>query len=390
MIGCGVRKGGIVAALLLIISVCLVASDQCSTCGEAPDISVFEPSQRRDSPYTLGLAVGASAPLFDGCNVFDGKTLLVAINTVVNVETLAMIRIWSQELPDLDVVVLLSGLDSSRQSNCIDTLGSDVRIVTEPVSTVACAMYQVGQRGSPTIFLIDGSGMIVYRQVGLTNKSAMPLDRTVRAFAETGSLPGSAMEQHILWYGDTVPWPTFDLLDRAGQPVVLDAGRPLVLYSGTYLGSNEPVYNDLTALMGVFGSEIDFVLCVHAFREEESFDMWTFAQLAGLDMKYPDWYAIDFDAFLSKSDLPGRRAQVDELACKAEADGWRVVYDDFHRLTFSWLLHSLPGVMILDAEGVVAFPFTSYPVDSSSGVPVSAPGAMTELAAILHQILEAK
>ena len=31
-----------------------------------------------------------------------------------------------------------------------------------------------------------------------------------------------------------------------------------------------------------------------------------------------------------------------------------------------------------------------YPVDTASGVPVSAPGAMTQLAAILSQILEAK
>lgn len=389
MIERNLRKGGIIAALLLVISLCAVASDQCSTCGEASDVSVFESAQSGRNPYTLGLPIGASAPLFDGCDAFDGKTLLVAINTIVNIDTLPMIRIWSQELSSLRVIVLLSGLESSQRASCIDVLGPDVQIITEPVSTIACAMYQAGSSGSPASFLIDSAGMIVYRQVGITNKSAMPLDRVVRAFADSGSIPEDTLLQHILWYGDAVPWPPFDLVDRNGETVSLDTGRPLVFYSGSYLGRDEAAYNDLIALLDVFGDEVDFVLRLHAFREEESLDMWTFAQLAGLDSVYPDWYAMDFDAFLAISDLPGRRAEVDEQARKAEADGWRVIYDDFRWLAFSWVLHSQPGVMILDAGGMVVFPFTTYPVDTSSGVSVSAPGAMAELSEILDQIVEA-
>lgn len=354
-----------------------------------PDAGAFEYAQNRCNPYTFGLPIGASAPWFEGCDAFDGTTLLVAVNTIVNIDTLPMVRLWSQELASLRVIVVLSGLDSHQRASCIDVLGPDVEIITEPVSTIVCAMYQAGDRGSPASFLIDSAGTIVYRQVGITNKSAMPLDRVVRAFADTGSIPEDALLQHVLWYGDTVPWPTFDLVDRNGDSVELSTGRPLVLYSGSYLGTGEAAYNDLTALMDVFGDEVDFVLRLHAFREEESLDMWTFAQLAGLDSVYPEWYALDFGAFLAKSDLPARRAEVDEQAVKAESDGWRVVYDDFRRLTFTWVLHSQPGVMILDAEGVVAFPFTAYPVDTSSGVAVSAPGAMAELAEILNQIVEA-
>ena len=76
-----------------------------------------------------------------------------------------------------------------------------------------------------------------------------------------------------------------------------------------------------------------------------------------------------------------------EQARMARLAGWKVLYDVNRRLGFSWLLHSLPSVMILDEEGVIVFPCTTYPQDPRSGVVASPPEVAEELGVILGGLL---
>jgi len=64
------------------------------------------------------------------------------------------------------------------------------------------------------------------------------------------------------------------------------------------------------------------------------------------------------------------------------------ICDDLTKLTFHWLLYARPSVMVIDSDGTVTFPCTAYPVDTSSGVPVSVQGAIDEIAALLDELVE--
>lgn len=377
----------VAVAIVTAASVGLSSFGQCTTCGTSPAASAFENWQSGFNPYTVGLPVGAQVPSFTGYSIAENLTLLVAINGSCDPEYLRLLQVWSEEVPNLEVVALLSGLTSGNRTEYVRMLGSHVRVVTEPLSSIACAMYQAGERVSSVSFLIDRSATIIYRQVGFSNRTATEWDRIVRAFAKTGALPVDALIQHVLWYGDVVPWPDFDLKDREGNLVRLGPGRPLVIYQGNNVGIGEAAYRDLSSLIGDFGTDVDFVELLRPVLEEETQSIWTFAQWTGLDSVNPEWYALDYDAFVAKLDLPAKAMGLDEQARVAEGDGWRVLYDEFGRLGFSWLLYARPSVTIIDSDGVLVFPCTAYPVSTASGESVSAPGAIEELREILYGVV---
>lgn len=64
----------------------------------------------------------------------------------------------------------------------------------------------------------------------------------------------------------------------------------------------------------------------------------------------------------------------------------RVVFDRDYRLTRFWQLLGWPTVMIIDANGRVAFPCTFYPVNQVTGEPVPHPKAKEEIIRILSEI----
>ena len=381
------RKQAILAATLLCLFHGLLAVAQCESCSAEYDESAFDLWQNSYNPYSVGLPVGAQAPPLPGFGVPGDLALLLAIDTSCNPEYLSLVELWSRELPELRVVALLTGLSRGLKASTIDTLGPAVDVIAEPLSTVLCAQYQVGDRASPVTFLIDRNGTIVYRRWSFSNRTAMEFDGIVRYFAQTSELPEATLLQQVQWYGDQVQWPAFPLRDGEGDEVFLKPGRPLLLYSGSDAGRDAPAYSDLASMIEEYDEHIDFVLLVRTLTEEDSHSIWTFGRLVGLDAVHPEWYALDFDEFLAKGNLLEHQAQLEEQEQRASEDGWRVLYDDRWRLGFLWLLYAAPSVTIVDADGVLVFPCTTYPVNSLTGEYVAAEGAAEELRGILDGLL---
>jgi len=362
------------------------AQGECTACGVS-ETDPFELGHSLLNPYTLGLPVGAEAPALEGHDFDAGPTLLAAVNGHCNSEYLQLLQLWSH-IPELRVVVAFTGMTASTVASAMDGLGDAARVIRDPEAIPVCATYRVGRMASSVTFLIDTDGTIVYRRRGFPNYAALDLDRMVREFAATEALPAYVLQQHVLWYGDMVPWPSFDLYDRSGAPIALGASRPLLLLTGADAGLGAAVHADLTPLIAEY-PEVRFV-CLLAYKTSDVVaSIWEFGRMIGLESVHPEWYALSLDEFLAKSDLPGRAARLAESARRVGEAGWEVAYDENNKLIAHWLLYATPGVMLLDEHGTVVFPFTLYPVhtDPETGLAVSEEGAVEELARILDGML---
>lgn len=372
-------------ALALSLLCWMPVWSQCTSCGVSQNADPFEDFQSAFSPSTLGLSVGETAPQISGVVYADYPTVVVARPGGCNPEYLPLLKKWSQ-IDGLQVVYARAQVSSSSATRERAELGEEVLFLGDPRANIVCAQFQVGNRASPVTFLIDTAGTIVYRRRGFPNYNAINLTALVEHFALYDEIPADTLPQHVLWYGDDVPEPPTFLHDRNGEPVGMAHGQPTLTYSGSNTMGQWPAYEATTALMEQF-PDVRFVMVLHYKTKESLASIWEFGRLIGLDRIYPEWYAISLDEFLLKSDFAGKMAELDLQAQQAEADGWEVVYDPNNQLVTFWLLYALPGVMIYDANGEVAFPFTAYTVlNNDDGTRYVPSGTADVLAQALEQI----
>jgi hypothetical protein len=220
----------VVSAVFVVLLVMgMPARSQCSSCNTSSNQGPFEDYQAAFSPSTLGLPTGASAPAIAGVSYSDSPSIIVAAPGGCDPEYLLLLAQWSQ-IPGLQVIYARAHVTSSSADRERTALGEDVIFIGEPAASVACAQFQVGDRASPVTFLVNTEGIIIYRRRGFPNYGALRLTSLVEQFATCDTIPADMLQQHVLWYGDIVPEPTFSLYDPNGRAELLQHGKPTLLY----------------------------------------------------------------------------------------------------------------------------------------------------------------
>ena len=218
-------------------------AQHCEGCDDAFQIwantPAFEDSQREFCPTTMGLPVGSAAPEIDGVELAGKRSVLCVCNGFASRRMMVFAETVSIE--GLQVVVVLAGLTASNETKVRAWVGEQAVIVSDPLATVACAMYRVGS--GPGVFqctfVIDESQQIVYRKLGNVEWVAARDAALVRAFAATGRIPERTDLQHILWFGDRIAWPEWAIETYDGVEVKLPAGSPALIYYNISAGIGE-------------------------------------------------------------------------------------------------------------------------------------------------------
>ena len=283
---------------------------------------------------------------------------------------------------DLQVVVCQTGLGPS-WSEAAATWGSGIVVVPEPNAMVAAAGFQVGQAQFAVTFLVDEQGEVVYRHTRFSIRDVAGLDQIVTSFAVSGTIPEDAIIEHVLWYGDTAPYPEFPLEGLDGTDIWLGAGRPrLILTCGcSDSGQNAVVQSALDTLRAEYPG-VEFVWFFPCVAPAAYAGIWEYGRL--LDPESSQ-FAVSLDDYIQSYAAGSAGDQAALRACMEDhGAGWTLALDPGYRLTWFWLLQSSPMVMILDAAGVVAFPPTSFLVNQLVGT--IHPQALDELRRVLDTI----
>jgi len=366
------------------------AADECVECASALEewesLPPFERSQTEFSPYTLGLPIGAEAPAIPGVELIGRHTLIAFFNGFVCPE-IGLLRPLS-EIEDLQVVAVLSRLPKSTLDSITEEIGEGVTAVTDPTARLLCASYYVGDHPgvAQMTFFVNEEGTIIYRRISSDLGWLAHNDFFVpRHFAESGSVPEGTVLQHVLWYGDRAPWPEFPFETIDGGDVFLTSGRPRLFYWGfaplSEMGGL--IFRDLDTLRSEYPN-VEFVWLIPYTSDDTLAEIWTYYRLIGLDAEHPEWFDIPFDEYMKKA-REGRDADRDALIADVatHAKGWTILLDADSRLRVLWAVPVYPSIMVLDADGTVLLPFTSYPRNYLDGEWHVHPGAIDQLREIL-------
>lgn len=384
----------ITLSILLGVTAGYLATGQCTSCQSPSEywesLPPFESSQREYSPYTLGLPVGTEAPAIEGVTLLGQRSLVAVFNGQYG-EEFPILRELS-EIDGLQVIAVLSNFSSSMLEEFKDLLGKDIHRITDPLARITSATYHVGDAypAARNFFFIDENGTIVYRRLGGLGWMAHENNCLVRYFAQHGDFPQDAVEQRVLWYEDSAPWPSFPLETLAGGDFFLEPGRPKLLYWGWPTASEKGrlIYQDLDALRTEF-PEVEFLWLTSYTSDDTLAEMWTYSHRIGLDKYHPDWYGLPLEEFLDRA-REGRDQELEEIRADivSNAREWIGLLDPDGRLGMFWTVFARPSLMILDADGTVLFPITFYPTNVINDVVYVHPKAIEELRAILNQAVE--
>lgn len=280
----------------------MVLGQGCATCDEEVlkewfQEPPFEFWQAKFNPYTVGLPAGAPAPTIPGVDFAESNTVVWVVNRDYNPEYLPLVRGWG-ETPGLQVVTVAAQIFGLGVGELRTGLGEGVKLILEPQARVVAAQYLVGEYSSPVTFLVDRSGTIVWRRRGAFRLSEGPeYDRIVRYFADHGSLPDDALAQHVLWYGDSVPWPDFPLYTFSGEKYWLGPGKPVLIMQVSPWGPNSVVHRELDAVRAQF-PEVEFIWLFAELTEDASVATWEYARRIGLDRVYPEIFDVPLEEYM--------------------------------------------------------------------------------------------
>ncbi|RLE34402.1 hypothetical protein DRJ24_03965 [Candidatus Acetothermia bacterium] len=386
---------GLLLFVLLGFALSAVA-DECEYCAPAiieewESHPPFERAHTDFCPYTLGLPIGAEAPAIPGVELIGRHTLIVFFNEFVCPEV-GLLRPVSQ-IEGLQLVVVLSRLPKSTVTAITDQIGEKATVVADPTAGILCSSYYVGDHPgvAQMTFFVDEDGAIIHRRIS-PDLGWLAYDDflVLLHFAETGTVPEGTILQHVLWYGDTAPWPEFPFETIEGGEAFLTPGRPRLFYWG-FAPSSEMgglIFRDLDTLRSEY-PDVEFVWLIHYTSDDALTEIWTYYHLIGLDALHPEWFDIPFDEYMSKA-REERDADLDALVTdvSAHAEGWTVLLDVDSRLSGLWSVAVWPSIMILDSDGTVLLPFTNYPRNYIGGEWHVHPGAIEELREILSAATE--
>ncbi|MBN1858589.1 hypothetical protein JW848_05220 [Candidatus Bipolaricaulota bacterium] len=334
------------------------------------DLPPFSRSHETLNPYTVGLATGEAAPTIQGVGYSGHRTAVVVSVNEVREELCDLARGWS-EISGLQVVLVIANGTSAQEANVREVAGDQVTIVRGMSAKTAAVRFHVDAISSGTTFLVDEEGTIAGRQWRFRLRRAAQLDEEVRQFAADGGPAADDTGEHVLWFDDPVPWPTFPLHDPYGAEVTFgpESGRPRVVFVGSFLGQEDEmlVLDTLDVLRREF-AEVEFVWLQPLISQSGFEAMWIYADRYG-------WYSVfgsrtlglSLDAYLAmrQEEIGASVAALQQRAIDRE--GWTVLVDWDYRLAESWLVYGSPSVMVIDAEGRVVLPSSFFPLDHSDG-----------------------
>jgi len=344
--------------ILVVLSALLL----CSLGALADDPFAF--SKMVYNAEALGLEAGAPAPLLEELGVLGSGMILVLFHDGGTNEVVAVRRV--AEVLGLPTIVAVSESTEARIEELRVLLGQAVQLVTNPMASDLLAAYQVGWEANREgiTFLVDEAGVIALRRFGTPAWLAYEDMKVARAFAAGEDLSAIALPQHVLTLEESAPAPNFTLLDQDGQAVHFADGMPRLIYSGlspvSFLGAQ--IVEDLDALRREF-AEVEFIWHRPYPDLSDSLETWRLYQDPLLANLYPETYGISLEQFTANSEdqietyLAGKLSEIDHLL----GDGWRLALDSGERLATFWcLFRTIPYILILDADGRVALPFTDY------------------------------
>ena len=378
----------------------MVLGQDCTGCSDGFQIWAstppFEDSQREFCPTTMGLPVGSAAPEIDGVELAGMRTVLCVCHGFVSRRM--MVFAETAAIEGLQVVVVLAGLTASDEARVHAWVGEQAVIVTDPLATVVCALYQVGSSAGvfQCTFLIDESQQIVYRKLGNVEWVAAQDVAVVGVFAVTGRIPEGTDLQHILWFGDRIPWPEWAIETYDGVEVELPAGSPALIYYNISAGIGEAesaaaeIFAELDALRSEF-PEVRFVWLFRYISLDAIADNWVMYRRTGLADEQPEWYEMALEEFVKINRLHLDAEYVEQIeGIQVGAPDWDLWFDPDGRLASFWSLFLSGSFFVVDAEGVVAFPMTLYPVNGAGGVWRVHPDALDTLRGILDDLTSAE
>jgi hypothetical protein len=381
----------LVASALLMFPIGAVqgGDDGCSSCSTpSPWLfdDPFEESRILYSPYTYGLAIGDDAPGIPGVQLLGQRSIVAVFNSYASVEVAAL---GALARPDLQVVVVLSDVGDSSVQDAISRFGQDVHVITDPEARIVCAEYRVGP--DPVVaqlaFFIDERGKVIQRRFGKPGWLVSDDAAIADWFSAHGTIPPTMDPQHVVWYGDAIAWPTFNLKDIDGADRKLGPGRPLLIYRGFPPSSvrGERVFRDLDTLRSEF-PEVEFVWLFGYVTDEALSDLWhlyTYYDLPSGGGE--EWFSMPLDEYMTAA-VEGRNEQLDQDVedIRSNAPDWTLLYDPGSRLASFWGMPGYPSIMILSANGEVLLPFTLYPVLVVDGRQETHPNALSALLEILQ------
>ncbi|MBN1857673.1 hypothetical protein JW848_00520 [Candidatus Bipolaricaulota bacterium] len=373
----------------LILVVGLLVCAQCASCQSDPwQEDPFEWAQSELNPTTVGLPAGSAAPAIEGVEFSDRQTVVHIAVGAVRDEAIALLRSWA-ECDDLQVVVAFAGVGLMQSAEILSALGERIVAFGPPNGLRPVADYLVGAGVNAVTFLIDEAGTIVYRFTWISLKWAGMIDRAVASFASTGEIPGEAPQEAVYWFDDVLRWPEVPLTTLDGESVTLTAGKPRLLFEGSCVESGQMavVREALDGLRTEF-PHVEFVLVAHVLSDDTSIDMWTHARALGLAATFAGFQG-SVDAYLEESVAYHREIIGSLTDCAAtHLQGWRVFVDADSRFARELLLLASPMILIVDADGRVAFPPTILVSSAAGGNAQLHPQAIPALRAILEQLTE--
>lgn len=360
------NTGKLLTVALLVLSAGggFLFAQQCPQC--PPEIvsrHPFELSHQDYSPVTYGLPAGSPAPAILGVELEGYRTILTVINTYDSPFVPALTRFSNT---DAQLVVVAHNLGSDALSELQATLAGEVTLIADPDAFLMCALYRVGPNPvvSPLTFLIDERGVIVYRRFGVKWLAYRKEEEAVRHFLAHGALPSGFLPQHVLWEGDSVPWPPFPLLNLNGEEAYLGPGSPLFLLKANTSPSSERgqlLFQVMDALREEF-PQVRFVWLVNKFSAEHAANLWRLYTQLGLEHQLPEEYrGLSQEEWVEKSQREQGEmfnALLEDL--RLNAPGWQVLMEEDLQLSVFWGLRVSPSVQIVNQEGQVALPHTSF------------------------------
>ena len=371
-------------ARLLWVSVALLAL----SAGCASAQSVFSREQAEMNPATVGLPIGALAPAVPGVDYAGSNTLVVVSVTEEFEDYRPLLERWAA-LPGLQIAIVWPEPISMVRNQVVLWPGQ-VTWVSEDDEGPVAAAFQVGEAQMMVTFFVDGTGTIVGRHSRFNLRDAATLDAAASLFAAQGVVTDPYLKEQVLWYGNTAAYPDFPLEGLDGQPVWLRPGRPLVVLDcGCSDQGQAGLIQDAVASFPADYPGVDFVWTSPHIPWPTYADMWQYGRLLGLDAEWED-LALPLDEYLNLKQAPYETELAYVGSCMAERSrGWIAARDPGYRLAFLWLFQTIPSIAIVDADGVVRFPPTSFPVHRFVGTSdlVVDEAAVAELRRILDEIV---
>jgi len=369
--------------VLLVIGSPVHACETCSSTDRWAEAPPFETSRSLFNEYTMGLEEGTSAPLLQEMGLQDELGILYLIPAHSS-EEIASLRLISESV-DCPVVVAVPNSNPSAASSIIEFVGEGVVVVTEPLASQIQASYWVGDfvvQGGIIFLLKDG--LVVQRRLGSPIWLLQDDLATPRALADGSDLP--ATPQYILSEGESAPAPEFELLDQTGARLDVEDGRSRLYYTGPFLphAQGDLVFADLEALRMEF-PDVEFVWRWPSKSDEQLAELWKFYNASGLAWMHSEWYELPFEEYMNAVTTSRDDSVVTSMQDipTGMADGWRHIFDPGNQLGILWGLRFSPHVLILDTDGAAVLPFTTYPLDRSTGEYRVHPDAQEALRTIL-------